>query len=140
MQIYFAASIRGGREDLEIYQQLIQELQQYGTVLTEHIGAANLTDSGEKNLSDRRIFIRDLNWLEAADVVVAEVSQPSLGVGYEIACAESLEKKVLCLFRSTSGRRLSAMIAGNPNITNRSYTEFADVQQILQDFFSDQKL
>jgi len=140
MQIYFAASIRGGREDLEIYQQLIQELQQYGTVLTEHIGAANLTPSGEKNLSDKRIFIRDLNWLEAADVVVAEVSQPSLGVGYEIACAESLEKKVLCLFRSTSGRRLSAMIAGNPNINNRTYTDFADAQQILQDFFSSRKL
>ena len=38
-------------------------------------------------------------------VLVAEVTQPSLGVGYEIGRAVDMKKKVLCLFRPQSGRR-----------------------------------
>lgn len=37
-------------------------------------------------------------------VVVAEVTQPSLGVGYELGRAVDMKKKVLCLFRPSSGR------------------------------------
>ena len=61
MKIYFAASIRGGRDDLGIYQQIIQELNRYGTVLTEHIGTKNLTSAGEKDLTDAQIFSRDVS-------------------------------------------------------------------------------
>ena len=38
-------------------------------------------------------------------VLVAEVTQPSLGVGYEIGRAIDMKKKILCLFRPQSGRR-----------------------------------
>ena len=38
-------------------------------------------------------------------VLVAEVTQPSLGVGYEIGRAVDMKKKILCLFRPQSGRR-----------------------------------
>uniref|UniRef100_A0A3B5LBF6 2'-deoxynucleoside 5'-phosphate N-hydrolase 1 n=1 Tax=Xiphophorus couchianus TaxID=32473 RepID=A0A3B5LBF6_9TELE len=62
---------------------------------------------------DRAIHDRDLAWLQQSDVVVAEVTQPSLGVGYELGRAVDMkEKKVLCLFRPSSGRALSAMIRG----------------------------
>ena len=37
-------------------------------------------------------------------VLVAEVTQPSLGVGYEIGRAFDFKLKVLCLFRPESGR------------------------------------
>jgi len=36
--------------------------------------------------------------------VVAEVTQPSLGVGYEIGRAIEKNKKILCLFRPDSGK------------------------------------
>uniref|UniRef100_A0A8C5LFV7 5-hydroxymethyl-dUMP N-hydrolase n=1 Tax=Jaculus jaculus TaxID=51337 RepID=A0A8C5LFV7_JACJA len=61
---------------------------------------------------DRLIHERDLAWLQQADVVVAEVTQPSLGVGYELGRAMALNKQILCLFRPRSGRVLSAMIRG----------------------------
>ncbi|XP_019498312.1 PREDICTED: 2'-deoxynucleoside 5'-phosphate N-hydrolase 1 isoform X2 [Hipposideros armiger] len=61
---------------------------------------------------DRFIHERDLAWLQQADVVVAEVTQPSLGVGYELGRAVALNKRILCLFRPQSGRVLSAMIRG----------------------------
>ncbi len=37
-------------------------------------------------------------------VIVAEVTQPSLGVGYELGRAVALNKRVFCLFRPSSGK------------------------------------
>ncbi|EEQ09773.1 hypothetical protein ymoll0001_32280 [Yersinia mollaretii ATCC 43969] len=36
--IYFAGSIRAGREDVVIYASLINEIKKYGKVITEHVG------------------------------------------------------------------------------------------------------
>ena len=38
MKIYFAGSIRGGREEEETYLKFIEHLATYGQVLTEHVG------------------------------------------------------------------------------------------------------
>ena len=56
MKIYFAGSIRGGTEDQDIYRALIEKLQPFGQVLTEHVGSQSLTDQGEQNKSDLEIF------------------------------------------------------------------------------------
>ena len=42
--------------------------------------------------------------------LVAEVTQPSLGVGYEIGRAIDLKKTILCLFRPDSGKSMSLFI------------------------------
>ena len=97
MKIYFAASIRGGRENAAIHRDIIAVLQKYGVVLTEHIGDTRLSDRGEKK-DVRYIFKRDMNWIKEADVMIADVSTPSVGVGYEIRYAQELEKKVVCLY------------------------------------------
>jgi len=109
MKIYFAASIRGGRADVELYKQLIDFLKQNNQVLTEHIGDVSL--SSEKQLSDKEIRDRDIKWLNEADLVVAETSNPSLGVGYELCYAEKLQKPVIILHNPKKSQ-LSAMING----------------------------
>ncbi len=128
MNIYFAGSIRAGRDDQEIYHQLIQGLQRHGTVLTEHVGDSALTQWGDDGPSDQMIYQRDMAWLAEAALVVAEVTIPSLGVGYEIGRAESLGIPVLCLYREGDARRLSAMISGNPLLT---VTEYSSVEEAL---------
>ena len=121
MKIYFAGSIRAGREDQEVYQGIIRGLRELGPVLTEHVGSPELTDSGDDGPSDAEIYRRDMGWLDEAEVVVAEVTVPSLGVGYEIGRAEMLGKPVICLFREEPVRRLSAMISGNPAMAVEVY-------------------
>lgn len=133
MKIYFAASIRGGRSDQEIYLRIIETLQKYGEVLTEHIGNRSLLEQGEVNLSDEAIYARDINLLNECDVIIAEVSNPSLGVGYEIGRMEN-QKPILCLFRMQEDRRLSAMLAGNSTLRTEKYETFDDVEKILADF------
>jgi nucleoside 2-deoxyribosyltransferase len=135
--IYFAGSIRGGRDDAAIYSEIIEKLRQFGRVHTEHVGSPALTDAGEAG-SAREIHDRDLDWLRSADCIVAEVTTPSLGVGYEIARATEWGKKVLCLFRRRNDNKgLSAMIAGCPDVVVREYESVRDTDAILADFFSD---
>ncbi len=109
--IYFAGSIRGGREDVGLYHKLIEHMGSYGKVLTEHLGNANITASGEQ-LAANEVYERDVDWLDKADVMVAEISTPSLGVGYELCKAESRGIPVLCLYNG-SRNEPSAMITGN---------------------------
>ncbi|RRG02564.1 MAG: nucleoside 2-deoxyribosyltransferase [Lactobacillus sp.] len=132
LKIYFAAAIRGGRTDAARYQQLIAFLQTTHQVLTEHIGATDLTATGETALTDAEIYQRDLHWLTTCDVVVAETPQPSLGVGYELAYAEKIGKPVLIL-QQQGPQKLSAMISGAPYFQRVfTYRTVAQAQTILQ--------
>ena len=120
-RIYFSASISGGREDAPGYAALVGALARRGIVLTEHIGRPDLSDVGESGPDDAEIYARDISWLREADVVIAEVTTPSLGVGYEVARAAGMGKRIVCLFRPETGRRLSAMIRGNPAVRVLEY-------------------
>jgi nucleoside 2-deoxyribosyltransferase len=133
MNIYFAASIRGGRQDEDIYRRLIDELAHHGAVLTEHVADP---ETGEGGMTDSEIYQRDMAWLETADVVIAEVTTPSLGVGYEVASAERLGLEILCLFRPGSGKRLSAMVAGCPGIRVVPYETIDDATDAIETFLS----
>ena len=118
------------------YASLISILKSYGTVLTEHVGDDGEVPQKDRLLSDRQIFARDMEWLESADVVVAEVTVPSLGVGYELGRAHELGKPVLCLFNKTSGRELSAIIGGSRALEVRYYTSKDEFPQILEKYLS----
>ena len=135
MKIYFAASIRGGRKDQNKYNELIRFLSSKVQVLTEHVGDSSLNQTGEENRSDKEIYQRDLEWLESADAVIAEVTNPSLGVGYELGIAEKLGKPVLCLFDDADHHcNLSAMISGNQKITTFHYTSLDQAKEEIISF------
>ncbi|XP_061601130.1 2'-deoxynucleoside 5'-phosphate N-hydrolase 1 [Cololabis saira] len=151
MKIYFCGSIRGGRDDVHVYRRIVHALQKYGTVLTEHVGDERLDLQGESGPAgvggdqdqdqdqDRFIHDRDVDWLQQSDAVVAEVTQPSLGVGYELGRAVAMETRVLCLFRPSPGRVLSAMIRGAAGekflVKNYREDELDQVlDQVLEDF------
>jgi hypothetical protein len=125
--IYFSGPITGGRDDLQIYQRLVAGLEAAGhRVLAGSVISASIGTAGD-GLTDRQIFERDLGWLEevarAGGVLVAEVSKPSTGVGYEIATARyRYAIPVLCLYRAEHTKRCSAMVAGDEGIELIQYT------------------
>lgn len=135
MKIYFAASIRGGREEAKTYRKIIKFLQKDNQVLTEHVGSKNISIKGEADLTDHQIRNRDIAWLEEADLVIADTTIPSLGVGYELAYAEKINKPVIILHNEEKSS-LSAMIVGSDYFLDiNSYSDYHDAIQIL-----DQKL
>lgn len=127
MKIYFAGSIRGGREKVQDYIKIVNELKKYGKVLTEHVANPDLSTSGE-DMTPQEIYERDRKWLEECDIVFAEISLPSLGVGYEIAYAEKLGKKVICMYEQN--KNVSGMIRGNKNFEMITYTK---VDELLEE-------
>ncbi len=137
MKIYFCGSITGGRQDAGIYAELIKHIQKYGQVLTEHIGEKGLTMTGQvgiNGLTAEDVYKKDVYLLQESDVVIAEITTASLGVGYELGLAEALGKKVLCLYRTKEGRKASAMILGNKNFICKEYLELDDAYKIIDGF------
>lgn len=114
--IYFCGSMRAGRQDVDLYGTLIEKLSKYGEVLTPFVGDKSITAlDSDYSGSDQGIHDRCVEQLSACSVVVAEVTVPSLGVGYELGRAVAMGKRVLCLYRPTEGMKLSAMIRGMDN-------------------------
>ena len=134
MKIYFSGSISGGRVHEAIYQHLVARLQAQGhDVLSAHVADPAAIER-EKDASPREVFERDVAWVDECDAMIAEVSTPSLGVGYEYGRAVQQGKPVLCVYRS--GLRMSKMITGNPapNLIVATYSSETELD-VLADTF-----
>ena len=133
-KIYFTGSIRGGRVDADLYRRIIQFMQQTDTVLTEHVGSSNLILNEQGRERDARIYDQDTAWLRQSDLLIAECTCPSLGVGYELAYAE--HRGIPChIFYDKTKVQLSAMLTGNPYFHIHPYESeeqiFAVLTQLL---------
>jgi nucleoside 2-deoxyribosyltransferase len=122
LTIYFGGSISGGRGDVALYQQIVEALQADGHRVLAGAVAAEHVSAGGEALDSCAIFDRDVQWLAEADVLVAEVSTPSTGVGYEIGTARYRDGiPVICLYRPAYTKRCTAMVAGDREIVLIEY-------------------
>ena len=119
-----------------MYNQIIDMLGEYGTVLTEHIGNPNLTDQGTPNMTDVEIYEEDVAWVNESDWLVAEVTQTSHGVGYEIGWAHAKGKNILCLYREQEGKKVSAMISGNKDLMLEKCERLEDLEDIFDKYLA----
>lgn len=113
MKIYFAGSIRGGQSDTALYHEMIEHIKETDTVLTEQVGDLSHSAREGSFRDDAKIYDKDTAWLRECDMVIAECTVPSLGVGYELAYAEKMNKPVHIFYRP-SKTNLSAMLKGDP--------------------------
>src|SRR5262245_1405141 len=84
LRVYLACTVRGDRGGVAAGRAIGERLTSLGhTVLTTHLLADDV-DNAEGVLTERQVFRRDLEWLTACDVLVAEASGSSYGVGFEV--------------------------------------------------------
>src|SRR3989344_2070755 len=134
-KVYFACSIAGGRDHAHVYSDVVNFIKISGAkVISELFADKVLTDAVGMKMVPSLVWHRDVKWVLDADAIIAEVTQPSLGVGYEIAKAEDNGKPILALFCIESGRRLSPMIDGNPNVTVIRYREIKETKKAVAEF------
>jgi nucleoside 2-deoxyribosyltransferase len=137
MNVYFACSITGGRSEESVYQVIVDTLLSDGHI----VPTAHLSESDVMMLEDIvdpiEVYSRDINWINGCHALVAEVSTPSHGVGFEISYALSQKKPVLCLYEQ--GVRVSKMITGNsnPGIRVISYQNSDDIITTIREFLAD---
>ena len=136
MKIYFACSISGGRKDEKAYQYLVKVLIRMGII----VPTAHIAETGVEEVDAREdpgdIYNRDVSWIQESDLLIAEISTPSHGVGYEIGYALDLEKPVLCLYKK--GVVVSKMITGNPHplLTVKEYENLGKAEKILRTYLA----
>lgn len=136
MKIYFSGSITGGRDDVHLYAEIITILKNYGVVLTEHIGNLQMNALGQTHMTPEEVYTKDTNWIKEADIVIAEVTMPSLGVGYELGFAEALKKKIVCIYRNREGKQVSRMVLGNGYNECYEYKEVSDLEPVFAKVFA----
>lgn len=138
LTLYFAGAISGGRDDVALYREIIAGLESDGyRVLAGAVAAEHISDSGEA-LDSCAIFDRDLAWIAECDLVVADVSKPSTGVGYEIATARyRFGIPVICLYRPAHTSRCTAMVAGDRGIELIEYVATSDLLPRLRAVLAD---
>lgn len=133
-KVYFAGSIRGGQNDTELYHRIIEHIKLTDTVLTEHVGDPTRSILERGRDKDTEIYIQDTTWLQQCDLVIAECTNPSLGVGYEMAYAERYNKPVYIFYRNKE-TNLSAMLTGDSYFHIDTYSNeeelFHEVDNIL---------
>jgi len=134
MNIYFSCAITGGRDDQHTYAALVNEMLKNGHIVPTSTLAQPGIMEKEAVVSPQEVYERDVTWVNGCDALVAEVSTPSHGVGYEIALALLLGKPVLCCYQM--GKRVSKMITGNtmPNLQVSSYETIEQALEILRSF------
>ena len=136
MNIYFACSITGGREFESVYQQIVAALLADGhEIPTSHLVESEVTVR-ERLVTPQDVYERDVNWIRECDVLIAEVSVPSHGVGYEIGYALQIGKPVLCIHQED--RKVSKMITGNSDQALKvvSYTTVEEAISKSQGFLA----
>ena len=128
--VYLAGSIRGGREDAAVYKRMIDYINKTDIVLTEHIGLGNLSVMTRTKEDDVHIYERDTEWIRVSDVLIAECTSPSHGVGYELAYAEARNIPVH-IFYDKSRANVSAMLNGNTRFKLYPYEREAEIYPVL---------
>ncbi len=112
---------------LPVYIQIIDLLKkQKHIVVSEHVASERLSQI-EARLTDDEIFNTDIGYIDECECLVADVTVPSVGVGYEICYAVSKDKPVLCIYRE--GSNVSAMVRGNSGVVSLSYRNIEDLEK-----------
>jgi nucleoside 2-deoxyribosyltransferase len=134
MIIYFACSITGGRKDEQKYSRIVSYLLENGHV----VPTAGLADKDvmklEKIVNPIEVYERDIGWIRESEVLIAEISTPSHGVGYEIGYALDQSIPVICLYQE--GKSVSKMILGNrnPKLTTFAYVNIEDALEFIKNY------
>ncbi len=132
MRIYLAAAMTHSGRDLAAIRSLLECLEADGhEVPTRHV-ADPRGRNVEGSASDAEVARRDLDWVGSCDVLVAEVSTPSHGVGVEVATALAAGKPVLLVHRR--GVAVSRLLLGLSGVEILAFDDPAEVQRGVRRF------
>jgi hypothetical protein len=135
MIIYCAGPIKGNTTYQDNYSEIVR--------IVESMGHSALSEKSSKFsstilLSDKQIYTRDIKWIDGSKIMIAEVSGPSIGVGFEISYALFIKKMpVLAVYHNEAGQ-ISSMITGctNPLLEIKKYSNVDDLTSIVKKFIA----
>ena len=99
MNIFFTASLRGKERYIDEYKKIKKILNTKNKTISSHIFDYNLDQVHEWDPEYRFNFYKNLfDQIKLADLIVAEITTPSINVGYEVCIALELKKPAIILY------------------------------------------
>lgn len=137
MKAYFSATITKDEKIKKRYANIVKALKKGGVEVSQY-GSDKMSPHELLNRTDQEIgdvYKELVSYLKSADVYIAEISEPSVGIGYEINEAINLKKPVLALNHKESAFQPLATIQGLQSrfITYKEYTDDT-IEEILEEF------
>ncbi len=131
MNVFASLAVFGGRDYIENCKQLVQYILDHGhCVLNKHIVEDDLHELDEGS-TPHQIHDQCKQWISEADIIIAEISTPSHGVGIELEYATQLGKPIFSFYLEKEKKNVSKMIMGYKDIKKFSYTSPDDFKKIL---------
>ena len=136
MKVYISGSIYGGRQKVENYKAIIKKIEEFAEVLNKNIIDDDVIEK-ETFQKDNEIFEDLENKMREADFIIAEVTVPSLGVGYEIGFSDMIGKKIIAIYDLNDIEKVSTMIRGNERIKLIGYHKIEEITDNLERLLED---
>lgn len=128
MKVYFSASLSEEKKLKSNYQNIVKIIRSLGYQVDTLFLEINEKQTSEKK---NKTYHELLKKLKSADIMVAEVSEPSLNLGYEISMALETNKPVLVLF--SQGKTIELLeVVDNKNMIVATYNS-NNLQKVLKE-------
>jgi hypothetical protein len=142
MKIYFSATVTDNSDLKKMYKLIKDYLAKEGHKVFEY-GSDQIDPSELAERSDNEISqtFKDLDkYLRNADILIADISLSSVGIGYEISQAIMMKKPVLVLKYQKSNFEPLATIEGNKSayLRYKVYNE-SSIEYVLKNFLIEAK-
>ncbi len=135
MKIYCSGPISGNTDYKRFYLEIINHV-----ISLNHVAFSQLNKDFHTpdDFTDSEIYMRDINWIYHSDLLIAEVSGSSTGVGYEISYALHQKKIPVLVLAHINVKRVTAMLTGCENelLTLKRYSDQNDLKKIITGFIS----
>ena len=134
MKIYFGFTVAGDRSSLTTARSIVEMLEALGhVVLTKHLVQ---DDAWEKDrlITPQQVYQRDLRWLTECDLLMAEVSGSSFGLGFETGyLLGATDKDAVLFYRRDVEKKISLLITGNthPRCTLVPYSDLKEIEAFI---------
>ena len=136
MKVYISGSIYGGRQKVENYKEKKKKIEEFAEVLNKNIIDDDVIEK-ETFQKDNEIFEDLENKMREADFILADVTVPSLGVGYEIGFSDMIGKKIIAIYDLNDIEKVSTMIRGNERIKLIGYHKIEEITDNLERLLED---
>lgn len=137
MIVYCAGAVKGDTSYREGYQEIVEIVKRNG-----HSALSELNSEFKSAfpLNVNQVFQRDIKWIEKSSMMIAEISGPSLGVGFEISYALYMREIPVLALYDAEAENISAMISGCDSelLYLKTYHNDKELEEIILSFLKQQ--
>jgi len=145
MKAHFIASTGSIKTDIKNYRAILSALGKHNITLTSEwldnaykrvLTGARVEDESQKW---EAIYRENLDAISRADLILAEVSNSSFFVGFQVACALQMKKPILLLSTHANADGALSTSLGEEIIRFARYT-IDDIDSIIGDFITENNM